>query len=101
MLTAMAVGIACSFLQGLGITRLNVTMGLSGFYLLRVLLGAAEGGLAPGIVFYLSQFATDRERARTFTLPMLAIPLSVIIGGPLSGWLLGIEPLPVEWVAGR
>jgi predicted MFS family arabinose efflux permease len=61
------------------------------FYVLRVLIGIAEGGLAPGIVFYLSQFATERERARTFTLPMLAIPMSVILGAPLSGWLLGLE----------
>jgi MFS transporter, ACS family, tartrate transporter len=59
------------------------------FYVLRVLLGFAEGGLAPGIVLYLSQFATERERATTFALPMLAIPLSIVIGGPLSGWLMG------------
>jgi MFS family permease len=61
------------------------------FYVLRVVLGLAEGGLAPGIVLYLSQFATDRERATTFALPMLAIPLSIIIGGPLSGWLMQIS----------
>jgi MFS transporter, ACS family, tartrate transporter len=58
------------------------------FYVLRVLLGFAEGGLAPGIVLYLSQFATERERATTFALPMLAIPLSLVIGSPLSGWLM-------------
>lgn len=58
------------------------------FYILRIVLGFAEGGLAPGIVVYLSQFATDRERATTFATPMLAIPLSIIIGGPLSGWLM-------------
>jgi ACS family tartrate transporter-like MFS transporter len=58
------------------------------FYVLRVLLGFAEGGLAPGIVLYLSQFATERERATTFALPMLAIPMSIVIGSPLSGWLM-------------
>jgi MFS transporter, ACS family, tartrate transporter len=58
------------------------------YYVLRVLLGFAEGGLAPGIVLYLSQFATERERATTFALPMLAIPLSIVIGSPLSGWLM-------------
>ena len=52
------------------------------FYTLRVLLGLAEGGLAPGIVLYLSQFATERERATTFAMPMIAIPLSIVIGGP-------------------
>jgi ACS family tartrate transporter-like MFS transporter len=60
------------------------------FYVLRILLGFAEGGLAPGIVLYLSQFATERERATTFALPMLAIPLSIVVGGPLSGWLMSL-----------
>src|ERR1700689_2539824 len=60
------------------------------FYVLRILLGFAEGGLAPGIVLYLSQFATERERATTFALPMLAIPLSIVLGSPLSGWLMGM-----------
>jgi MFS transporter, ACS family, tartrate transporter len=46
--------------------------------------------LAPGIVVYLSQFATERERATTFALPMLAIPLSIVIGSPLSGWLMSV-----------
>jgi ACS family tartrate transporter-like MFS transporter len=61
------------------------------FYILRVVLGAAEGGLAPGIVLYLSQFASERERATTFALPMLAIPVSIVVGGPLSGWLLELS----------
>jgi MFS transporter, ACS family, tartrate transporter len=61
------------------------------FYLLRILLGFAEGGLAPGIVVYLSQFATERERATTFALPMLAIPLSIVIGSPVSGWLMSMH----------
>ena len=61
------------------------------FYGLRVLLGFAEGGLAPGIVLYLSRFATERERATTFALPMLAIPLSIVIGSPLSGFLMDMS----------
>jgi ACS family tartrate transporter-like MFS transporter len=61
------------------------------FYVLRVLLGFAEGGLAPGIVLYLSQFATERQRATTFALPMLAVPMSIVLGGPLSGWLMGMS----------
>ena len=60
-------------------------------YGLRVLLGCAEGGLAPGIVLYLSQFASERERATTFALPMLAIPASIVIGSPISGWLMSAK----------
>lgn len=86
---------SCAILWGVSAGALGLIESHVGFYTLRVLIGVAEGGLAPGIVFYLSQFATERERARTFTMPMLAIPMSVIIGGPLSGWLLGMEGLPI------
>jgi MFS family permease len=71
---------------------LGLIHGIPEFYVLRILLGLAEGGLAPGIVLYLSQFATERERATTFALPMVAIPLSIVIGGPLSGWLMQASP---------
>jgi MFS transporter, ACS family, tartrate transporter len=79
---------ACALLWGLSAAALGFIQTHAQFYVLRVLIGVAEGGLAPGIVLYLSQFATERERATTFTLPALAIPASVIIGAPLSGWLL-------------
>jgi ACS family tartrate transporter-like MFS transporter len=67
------------------------------FYVVRVMLGLAEGGLAPGIVLYLTQFATDRERATTFATPMLAVPVSIIIGGPLSGWLMQMSVGIAGW----
>ena len=82
---------SCALLWGMSAGAMGFIETHTQFYVLRILIGFAEGGLAPGIVFYLSQFATERERARTFTMPMLAIPLSVIIGAPLSGWLLGMS----------
>jgi MFS family permease len=81
----------CALLWGLCAGALGFIQTHAQFYVLRVLIGVAEGGLAPGIVLYLSQFATERERATTFTLPALAIPASVIIGAPLSGWLLEVQ----------
>lgn len=62
------------------------------FYVLRVILGFAEGGLAPGLVLYLGQWASERERATTFAMPMLAVPLSIVLGGPVSGWFLSMTP---------
>ena len=82
---------ACALLWGVSAGAMAFIDSHLEFYILRVLLGFAEGGLAPGIVIYLSQFATERERATTFAMPMLAIPLSIIIGGPISGWLMGME----------
>ncbi|MFO1503330.1 MAG: MFS transporter [Steroidobacteraceae bacterium] len=81
----------CALLWGFSAAALGFIHTHAQFYVLRVLIGVAEGGLAPGIVLYLSQFATERERATTFTLPALAIPASVIIGAPLSGWLLELQ----------
>lgn len=60
-------------------------------YVLRFLLGCAESGFAPGIVFYCSGWMPKRYRANTIAVTMLAIPASVIIGGPLCGWLMGVS----------
>lgn len=83
---------ACALLWGGCAAAMAFLRDPAQFYALRVLLGVAEGGLAPGIVLYLSQFATERERATTFAMPMLAIPISIVVGGPFSGWLLGMTP---------
>jgi MFS transporter, ACS family, tartrate transporter len=82
---------ACALLWGLSSGAMAFIDSHAQFYVLRVLLGIAEGGLAPGIVIYLSQFATRSERATTFSLPMVAIPVSVVIGAPLSGWLMSLQ----------
>jgi ACS family tartrate transporter-like MFS transporter len=58
------------------------------FYLLRILLGVAESGFAPGIVFLMSQWVPNRFRASAIAGTMLAVPISVVFGGPLSGWLM-------------
>ncbi len=78
----------CAILWALGAAGVAFARTPLEFYLLRVTVGLAESGLAPGIVLYLSQFASDRQRARTFGLPMVAIPISVVIGSPLSAWLM-------------
>ena len=57
-------------------------------YALRFLLGIAEAGFFPGIILYLTYWFPKRERARTVALFMLAVPLSSVIGAPLSAWLI-------------
>ncbi len=84
----------CTLIWGAAATGMAFIRSADDLWILRVVLGLAEGGLAPGIVLYLSQWTTESERARTFAWPMLAIPISTIIGAPLSGWLLTSgEPL--------
>ena len=51
----------------------------------------AEAGFLPGIVYYLSQWFPRPQRAKAVSWFMIGIPLSIVFGGPLSGWLLGFE----------
>ena len=65
--------------------------GEGSFYVLRVLLGIAEAGFFPGIIFYLTLWFPAAYRARIVGYFMAAIPLSTVIGAPVSGLLLGLD----------
>jgi MFS transporter, ACS family, tartrate transporter len=80
------------------------------FYLLRFLLGAAEAGFFPGVAFYLGHWFPAEYRTRVIAWFMVAIPISSVVGGALSGtllqmngilglagwkWLFVLEGLPV------
>ncbi|WP_213034707.1 MFS transporter [Acinetobacter pittii] len=58
------------------------------FYTLRFLLGVAEAGLAPGLLLYLTYWFPSYRRARMTVLWFIAIPISGMIGGPLSGLIM-------------
>jgi ACS family tartrate transporter-like MFS transporter len=60
------------------------------FYAARFLLGAAEAGFLPGIIFYLTRWFPARERARTIAAFMAATLAAGVIGGPISGALLSL-----------
>lgn len=81
------------------ITRIMITWGIvSGlfaftqsaamFYVLRFLLGVAEAGFYPGIILYLTYWYPAARFAKATAVFMTAIPLSGIIGNPLSGWIM-------------
>nr|WP_294525063.1 MFS transporter [uncultured Rhodopila sp.] len=61
------------------------------FYLVRVLLGAAEAGFFPGIIFYLTLWFPGTYRARIVGWFMAAIPLSSVLGFPVSGLILNLD----------
>ncbi len=63
----------------------------SGFYILRFLLGIAEAGFFPGTIFYLTLWFPRGDRARFTAAFACAIPVSGIIGGPLSGLVLQMD----------
>jgi MFS family permease len=62
-----------------------------GFYALRFLLGVAEAGFFPGIVYYLTYWVPAADRARLIGTFMAAIPLSTAVSGPLSSCILSLD----------
>lgn len=58
------------------------------FYITRFLLGVAEAGFFPAIVLYLTYWFPSSRRSKVTALFMTGIPMSGVIGGPLSGWLM-------------
>jgi MFS transporter, ACS family, tartrate transporter len=72
------------------------------FYAARFLLGVAEAGVAPGFTFYITRWVPSQVRARAMAVALFSIPFSLVIGGPLCGWLLGTtNPLglaPWRWM---
>jgi sugar phosphate permease len=58
------------------------------FYAVRFLLGMVESGFFPGVILYLTFWYTSTHRAKMIAAFMTAIPLSGVLGGPVSGWVL-------------
>lgn len=86
----------------LWIARIMITWGLISvlmmfvagpisFYVLRFLLGVAEAGFLPGIIYYLGNWYPAKDRARAVSWFMLAIPLSTVVGAPLAGIILELD----------
>ena len=84
------------------IARIMITWGLisgamafvetpSGFYALRFLLGAAEAGFFPGVIYYLGLWFPARERAIATSRFMTATAIAGVIGAPLSAWLFTLD----------
>jgi MFS transporter, ACS family, tartrate transporter len=61
------------------------------FSIARFLLGAAEAGLYPGMLLYMTYWFPASTRARFIALFLAGVPLSNVIGAPVSGWLLGLS----------
>ncbi len=61
------------------------------FYALRFALGVVEAGFFPGVILYLTHWFPAAERARAAARFMTAIPISGVLGGPVSGALLALD----------
>jgi MFS transporter, ACS family, tartrate transporter len=68
-----------------------VVSGVWSFYGVRFLLGVAEAGFFPGIILYLTYWYPAQYRARFLAAFAVAVPVSTVIGAPVSGLLLGLD----------
>jgi MFS family permease len=86
------------------ITRIVVTWGIIEaamcliqgpvtFYIVRFLLGVAEAGFFPGIVFYLGLWFPRVERARIVAIIYAMVPVSTMLGSPLAALLMQHNPM--------
>ncbi len=84
------------------IARIMITWGIvssltmivrsaTGFYAVRFLLGAAEAGFFPGIIYYLTRWIPAHDRARTIAAFMTAVLAAGIVGGPVSGAIMSFD----------
>ncbi len=79
------------FTWGLCAAGMAFVSGESSFYLVRTLLGVAEAGFQPGVLFFITLWFPTAYRGRILGMFFAAIPISGIIGSPLSGLLLGLD----------
>lgn len=79
------------FTWGVMSMAMILVAGPTSFYLLRFLLGAAEAGFFPGLIFYLTHWFPARERARAVALFMTATAMAGVIGAPISSALLQLD----------
>jgi ACS family tartrate transporter-like MFS transporter len=81
------------FSWGIASTAMVFVSGPLSFYVLRFLLGAAEAGFFPGLIYYLTHWFPARERARAVALFMTATAMAGVIGAPISSALLRLDGL--------
>lgn len=61
------------------------------FYVMRFLLGAAEAGFFPGVLYYITRWFPVRNRGKVLGFFILSQPIALMVTGPLAGWLLGMN----------
>ncbi|MFX8401735.1 multidrug efflux MFS transporter AbaQ, partial [Acinetobacter baumannii] len=76
---------------GLITMAMALIQGPKSFYLLRFLLGVAEAGFFPGVLYLITQWYPVRHRGKIMGMFVLSQPIAMMIAGPLAGLLLGMD----------
>jgi len=78
---------------GIAAAATALVVGPYSFYIVRFLLGVAEAGFFPGVIFFLTLWFPLQYRTRVLAWFTVATPISFLVGGPLSIWLLQMHGL--------
>ncbi|MET0322698.1 MAG: MFS transporter [Duganella sp.] len=76
---------------GIVATGMAFVQGETSFYAMRFLLGVAEAGFFPGVVYYFTQWLPNAERGKAMAIFLSGSALASVVSGPLSGALLQVE----------
>jgi len=76
---------------GLITMAMALIQGPHSFYILRFLLGVAEAGFFPGVLYLITQWYPVRHRGKIMGMFILSQPIAMMVAGPLAGALLGMD----------
>ncbi len=79
------------FTWGAAAMAMAFVRGETSFYVLRFILGAAEAGFFPGIIYYFTQWLPSSERGKAMAIFLSGSAIASVISGPVSGALLGVS----------
>jgi MFS family permease len=84
------------FTWGAAAMAMAFVKGETGFYILRFVLGAAEAGFFPGIIYYFTQWLPAAERGKAMAIFLSGSAIASVISGPVSGALLNVSGLSLH-----
>jgi MFS family permease len=84
------------FTWGAAAMAMAFVRGETSFYVLRFILGAAEAGFFPGIIYYFTQWLPSSERGKAMAIFLSGSAIASVISGPVSGALLHINGLSLH-----
>jgi ACS family 4-hydroxyphenylacetate permease-like MFS transporter len=76
---------------GIASTATMFVVGPNSLYFVRALVGLAEAGFLPGMLFYLGNWIPAAHRAKANAIFLAALPIAIMIGSPLSGLILQLD----------
>ena len=79
-----------------GAAAMAFVQGETSFYVLRFILGAAEAGFFPGIIYYFTQWLPASERGKAMAIFLSGSAIASVISGPVSGALLSVSGLSLH-----